>query len=79
MKTTIELPDDLLAEAKRVAAARGDTFKGVLVMALRRSLDLERGTPAQFRLRDASFNGHGLVKEMDWAEIRETIYEGRGA
>jgi hypothetical protein len=79
VKTTIELPDDLLADAKRLAAAKGETLKGILMMSLRRSLDLERGAAAQFRLRDASFTGRGLAKEMDWAEIRETIYEGRGA
>ncbi len=78
MKTTIELPGDLLAEAKRMAASKGETFKEVLMTSLRRSLDLERGVRAPFRLRDASFKGRGLAQEMDWTEIRDAIYEGRG-
>ena len=39
MKTTIELPDDLLIEAKAVAARRRTTLKAIVEHALRRELD----------------------------------------
>lgn len=34
MKTTIELPDPLVKEAKRIALERGQTLKDVMVIAL---------------------------------------------
>lgn len=34
MKTTIELPDNLLNQAKQYAASRGKTFRQVLIEAL---------------------------------------------
>ncbi len=36
MKTTIELPDQLLKRAKRFAALRNRTFKDLMIEALRR-------------------------------------------
>ncbi len=38
MKTTIELPDDLLRAAKAVAARRGTTLKAILTHALEREV-----------------------------------------
>jgi hypothetical protein len=45
MKTTIELPDDLLMQAKAVALRRHTTLKSVLEHALRREI-LEESTPS---------------------------------
>ncbi len=38
MKTTLELPDNLLLEAKAVAARRRTTFKAMIEHALRREI-----------------------------------------
>ena len=38
MRTTIDLPDPLLKEAKSVAALRNQTLKDVVISALRREL-----------------------------------------
>ena len=38
MKTTLDLPDDLLIEAKTVAARRRITLKAMIVHALRREI-----------------------------------------
>ena len=38
MKTTLDLPDDLLIEAKAVAARRRTTLKAMVVHALRREI-----------------------------------------
>jgi hypothetical protein len=43
MKTTLDLPEDLLIEAKTVAAQRRTTLKAIVENALRREL---RATPA---------------------------------
>jgi|CXWL01.1.fsa_nt_gi hypothetical protein len=82
MKTTVEIPDALLTEVKRVAVETGTTMRELIEEGLHRVLDLRRSKPQQpFRLRDASVGGNGLqpgVREGSWEEIRALIYEGRG-
>lgn len=81
MKTTIEIPDALLEEARRVASSRATTVKALVVAGLRRELR-ERSSSAKFRLRDASFGGRGLQKEVaegSWERLRDLVYAGRGA
>jgi Arc/MetJ family transcription regulator len=82
MKTTIEIDDRLLQQAKQVALERKLSLKAVVESALRQFLDQPQtlGQPA-FKLRDCSFKGEGLqpgIDESDWATIRAMIYEGRG-
>jgi hypothetical protein len=80
VRVTLDLPDALVAEARRVARARGTTLRDLTVQAL--SALLDQGEPrTPFRLRDASFGKQGLVKglsETDWDKIRELSYDGRG-
>ena len=80
MKTTIEISDSLLDEAKRLAAKEGTTVRAFVEQGLRRVLG-ERKRRGAFRLRKATFKGKGLqpgVKDSTWERIRETIYQGRG-
>ena len=81
MKTTIEINDALLLQAKRLAAERHQTLKSILEAALRQFLDTDSGVQTPFRLRKHTFSGCGLQSnsfEEDWDSIREQIYEGRG-
>ena len=81
MKTTVELADSLLEEAKRAAAARGTTLRALIAAGLRSVLE-EEGREASFRLRDLSVHGEGLTPEFadgGWQRIRDAIYEGHGA
>jgi hypothetical protein len=81
MKTTVEIPDSLLLEAKRLAEKEGTTIKVLVEEGLRRII-LERKKGKRFRLRKLSFRGKGVqddVTEGSWEKIRELIYEGRGA
>ena len=66
MKTTVEIADPLLAEAKRAAAARGITVRALIEAGLRRVLD-EHDRDIRFRLRDVSFEGDGLTPEFEQA------------
>ena len=78
MKTTIEISDGLLNEARDAAETRGTTLRALVEAGLRRVLS-EQTTP--FRLRRATFSGQGLqpgVSEGDWTIVRELSYEGRG-
>jgi hypothetical protein len=78
MKTTVEIPSDLFAEARKYASARGLSFKQLVEAGLRQVLDANRTSPRPFRLKVRPFKGHGLVEDLDWSTVRERIYEGRG-
>lgn len=74
MKTTIELPDDLAFEARRIAAESGTTLRSLVEEALRRELERLAERPAWRPNRALSFSGTGLTDEarrMTWAQIRE--------
>ena len=77
MKTTVEIADSLLEEAKACAKARGVPLRELIEEGLRTAI---RREPARnpFKLRDGSFHGQGLQRDMSWEEIRKIIYEGRG-
>ena len=80
MKTTIDIADSLLKEAKRTAAREGTTVRSLIEQGLRRELASRRGE-GSFRLRRASFKGRGLqagLKGASWDRLRELAYEGRG-
>jgi Arc/MetJ family transcription regulator len=80
MKTTIEISDSLLDEAKRLAAKEGTTVRAYVEQGLRRIV-AERKSRGLFRLRKAAFKGKGLqpgVQDATWERIREAIYQGRG-
>ena len=80
MKTTVEIPDSLLREAKKIASAEGVTVKALKEEGLRRIID-ERKRTGPFRLPKATFKGEGLqphVAGSPWERIRDMAYEGRG-
>ena len=80
MKTTIEIADPLLEEARKVAAEQGLTLRALIERGLRNVVSHNRRR-APFKVRPVTFMGDGLqpgIQEGDWAAIRELIYEGRG-
>ena len=81
MKTTVEIADSLLREAKRIAARERTTVRALLDEGLRLALEDHRKKP-RFRLRDASCYGQGGLqteaREGSWERLRDLIYEGRG-
>jgi hypothetical protein len=81
MKTTLEISDPLLREARKIAARENTTLRALVEQGLRRVV-AEKKKDKPFRLRDASFKGDGLhpdVANLSWDEIRDLIYEGRGS
>ena len=81
MKTTVEIPDSLLAAAKKLAARQHTTIRALIEQGLRHVLG-ERKEGRAFRLRKATFNGEGLqpdVAEGSWDKLRDLAYKGRGA
>ena len=81
MKTTIQIPDSLFEEARRVAQCEHTTLKALVEQGLRRTL-AERKRRGGFRLRKATFKGKGLQPAMagaSWEQVRDLSYQGRGA
>jgi hypothetical protein len=80
MKTTIDIADAVLNEARKLAAKEGLTVKALVELGLRRVI-AEKKRTGGFRLRQASFRGDGLqpgVKNAGWERIRDLAYGGRG-
>ncbi len=81
MKTTVEISDSLLREARKVAAREGVTLRALVERGLHRVVsDTKQGMP--FKLRRASFKGRGLQpdqRDASWERLRDLAYEGRGA
>jgi hypothetical protein len=81
MKTTIQIPDSLLEEVRKLAQQEHTTMKVIVEMGLRRIVS-ERKRRSRFRLRKATFKGKGLQPHLTgtpWDQILQLSYEGRGA
>lgn len=81
MKTTIEVAPALLEGAKRLARREGVTLRALIEEGLRGVLAARSSRP-RFQLPDAAFKGRGVrpgVEEGRWTEVRDQIYDGRGA
>lgn len=80
MKTTIELPDELIKQARRVAREEGGTLRGLVEEGLQRSLEARRQAVCR-KLDFPSYGGSGLTDEFQgasWNSIRDEIYRARG-
>lgn len=80
MKTTVEIPDDLMKKAKALAAKRGTTLRSIIERGIRTTLNEERRL-ARYELPDRSVSGKGLqagFQHREWADIRNAAYTGRG-
>jgi hypothetical protein len=81
MKTTVEISDALLREARKIAAREGVTLRTLVERGLHRVVaETKHATP--FKLRRASFKGKGLragLGEPSWDRLRDLGYAGRGA
>lgn len=81
MKTTVEIADRLLIDAKRTATREGTTLRALVEAGLREQLALRRTRAPAFKLRTASFTGRGLRPDLNgasWDQMREMAYDGRG-
>lgn len=80
MKTTIEISDALMEQARRLAARENTTLRALVEQGLHKVI-ADKRRASGFRLRRATFKGKGLqspLQDAGWARIREMAYEGRG-
>jgi hypothetical protein len=81
MKTTLDISDPLLREARKMAARERTTLRALVEQGLRQVVAAKK-EKTKFRLRKASFKGRGLRPELadaSWERIRDLAYEGRGS
>ena len=80
MKTTVEISDSLLREARKLAAREGVTLRTLVERGLHRVV-AETKHETRFKLRRATFKGRGLRAELNgarWDKIRDLAYENHG-
>jgi hypothetical protein len=84
MKTTVDIPDQVLRQLKRRAVQEGTSLRALIAAALRQFLsngDGAGGKRKPFKLEDRSVGGEGLqpgIEEGNWQQLSALIYEGRG-
>ena len=77
MKTTIDISDSILAEAKRLAREQNVTLRSLVEEGLRKVIE-ERSARGPCRVSPVTFGGKGLSPEFQgatWERIRDTDYE----
>ena len=79
MKTTIVIADDLFRRTQKVAQKEKTTFRALTEQGLR--LVLERKERRGEKLPPlVTVRGTGVnARYASWEELREAVYEGRGA
>ncbi|MBE7538137.1 MAG: hypothetical protein HS122_06970 [Opitutaceae bacterium] len=85
MKTTLDLPDDLLIEAKTVAARRRTTLKAIVESALRREIrpppEMDNPDPDRCEVNELGFlvlrrkRGSPVITTRKIRAIRDEIEE----
>jgi hypothetical protein len=81
MKTTVHIPDALLAAAQAIAALEKTTLKALVSEGLQKVVQ-DRGAAKPYKLKDCSFPPPGepgeKVRPKDWREIVSLVYGDRG-
>lgn len=80
MKTTVDITESILEEARKLAARNHTTVKALVEEGLRRII-ADRKRAGTFKLRKVSFKGKGLqphLTDASWESVREITYKGRG-
>lgn len=82
MKTTIEIADDLLERARRVARKEKTTVRSLTEQGLRMVLKEKQAMTVKWKWKPVVVSGGGLTDEFKnapWEKIRDEIYKGHGA
>jgi hypothetical protein len=81
MKTTLEISDPLLEQARKIAARDGETLRSLVEQGLRKVVAERSARAKPFKLRDASVGvpgGGSIYETLSWEEKRALMYEGHG-
>jgi hypothetical protein len=82
MKTTVEIAEALLAEARQLMAREDRTLRSLIEEGLRLVLaERSRRGPEPYTFRPVVVRGEGLqpgIEEGNWDQLADLIYRGRG-
>ncbi|MGH9339511.1 MAG: type II toxin-antitoxin system VapB family antitoxin [Acidobacteriota bacterium] len=73
MRTTVRLPDELMAQAKKVSAETNRTLTKVIEEALRESFARRQKAAKRQRVRLPTFSGSGLQPGVDLEDTASLI------
>jgi len=79
VRTTVDLPDELVLEVQRIAREQNRTMGSVMEEALRGTI-AKYQRAQEFELADASVDGNGLqpgLRDAGWDELRALAYGNR--
>jgi hypothetical protein len=82
MKTTIEIADDLLARAQRLAQHEKTTLRALTEQGLRLVLKEKEAKSGKWQWQPLIVSGKGRgsdFQDVPWSKVRDEIYRGRGA
>lgn len=77
MKTTLDISDPLLRDARKIAAREGTTLRALVEQGLRQVVAAKKKRRPAFRLRQVTFRGNGLRPELQdasWERILDLSY-----
>ncbi|MDJ0762086.1 MAG: hypothetical protein QNJ97_03780 [Myxococcota bacterium] len=80
MKTTVNIPDPILKQAKQIAIRNNTSLKQVIIEALRSHIE-QSSTGTSGEIEFFTCKGNGLRQGLSWdswSEIQEMAYHGRG-
>ena len=81
MKTTLEIADPLLDQARRIALRDGETLRSLVEQGLRKVVAERSAEGKPFRFRNVAVGTPGVrsaYEDLSWEEKRALMYEGRG-
>lgn len=81
MKTTIDIANSLLDQAKQYGSKNKLTLKELVELSLKQYLDSAKKNGSSYSLPDRSFGEGGYqpgIEEGNWESLRAIIYQGRG-
>jgi len=79
VKTTVDIAETMLREAKLIAAREGTTLKALVEEGLRHVIDERAQQQTGFRLRDCSYGSGGGVPGIDINDWMSMKHLTRGA
>ena len=80
MKTTVQIPDALLAEIQQIATKNKTTLRALMQEGLQHVVERERTKKKPFKLKDCSVgdpNAPWPLEDKSWEEIRAIAYGDR--
>jgi hypothetical protein len=79
MKTTVDIPEAMLKQAKLIAAREGTALRALVEEGLRHVIDERERQKTGFRLRDGRYGSGGGVEGIDINDWMSMKHLTRGA